>query len=323
MQNFNEKFLLDVTSVILIVVSRLTMEDQKTIQRIRSQLSKTQKLFVIHNFSDTSDPNQITGLIQTEIINIFNVDEALYSGDLKTGANRLYYVEKEQENVCHLVLAKQFTPAGAFYNDSSKEIIFTTCSVAKPLNFSLQDALINFLHNKFAEFVNKNHDPGSYSFLVENLAEGEQGETKKVIKMLQPLGKGQCSLKSSNYDEFGHMKSWVESRQSNDITHEFCEEADSFVWKIKMPELKENDVKSVKVYPIKEESGFCLVAEGARSQLQCEKSNNVRGEFIVMTKMIEPVTKFEEFEKESTKTFTSDSLLITWKRLDISSDEVN
>jgi len=268
-------------------------------------------------------------LIKSDILRIFNVNESTYPGLLQPGANHNYFVDNSDENVCHVVLAKEGSSAGSLYNDSSKQIILNSCSTAKSVeNFKIEDALTKFLNSKFSEFVTGSKDPANDIFSAIELSEHKSSKTDPkithIVKMNPQLSASPLKISNVDCDELGYMKFWLESKEDNGISSAFYENPDSYTWVLAIPGFIEDDLGSVKISRQKEESEFYFVMKGVRYPLKSYRHNSnntplatptiTEGEFIVTSQAITPVAKLEEFSRKYTISLNAGLLSVTWKK---------
>jgi len=153
-ENFLQNFALDSANIVLAVVGQLTFQDQKFLNRIKEQCKK-KSLYIIHNlmFLETKDSveEHMKDIIEKSLF--FNVRKQTMT-DLSNkntqDVNTDYYVETIDETknfyVIHLIMARQDTKAGDYYNKSTIEFLRKTIAAfAQQKNFDVFKSFKKFL----------------------------------------------------------------------------------------------------------------------------------------------------------------------------------
>ena len=139
-ENFIQNLILYLSDMLLIVVGKITFNEQRLINKIKNELTnqKSKKpIFIIHNLSNFHKKEQVEEHIKDTLKKSasFYLDEVI---DMEKN-KRLYYVEKNNKNnefyIYHLIMARENTDAGNYYNNY----------------------VYNFLKERFNEFPERNN----------------------------------------------------------------------------------------------------------------------------------------------------------------------
>lgn len=162
---FLQNFILNNAHVIIVVVGQLTFSEQKLLNRIQANFSKTKtkidKLFVVHNLFNFFERQQVEDYIENVLKKslTFQVEEQNFedfSSKGKKEVNRKIYrqiisTDKDKEkSIIHLLMANDSnqSKAGQYYNFSTiqylkKEII----NITKRKKFDILEKVKSFLHS--------------------------------------------------------------------------------------------------------------------------------------------------------------------------------
>jgi hypothetical protein len=126
---FIQKYILDISNVIIAVVGLLTNNDEKFINKI-TNLCENKTIYIIHNlkYFNTIEmcENHIKNVIKKSIF--FNLTDSYYMFNVDKKYNTLFFVEKKSKknNIVHLILAEENTEAGDYYNNTTFEYLQKT-----------------------------------------------------------------------------------------------------------------------------------------------------------------------------------------------------
>ena len=150
-----QNFLLTIADVIIIFLPQCTFSDQKLIEQILKKCPNKQ-IVVAHNLKTLDIIYDVENEIQ-ELKTLFPMSEQNIEEDiLKDIKNfnaknkKMFYRQnaEKQPNVYHIILAKENTEAGDFYNEPAMEWIKTLISRKDPKLIEIQ--------NTFREYFNDN-----------------------------------------------------------------------------------------------------------------------------------------------------------------------
>ena len=130
--NFIINFILKNSNFILCVVGLLDYNEQKFINKLKLkneeyniEYKQFKKIYIIHNLKEISTKNDIIDYINNVLLITFNLIEK--EGNLTQNIlnnNTKYYIEKNNKmEIYHLIIAKENTEAGNYYNESTYTFI--------------------------------------------------------------------------------------------------------------------------------------------------------------------------------------------------------
>jgi hypothetical protein len=130
---FIQNFVINESDILICVVGILTYNEQKLINRIKSELNndnnnnKDRKLFIIHNLQTYVEINQVEKYIKEYLLNsiTFNlkkVDASVYDEKKNDKINKIFFSEiinndKNNLEIYHFIMANENSDAGNFYNN--------------------------------------------------------------------------------------------------------------------------------------------------------------------------------------------------------------
>ena len=155
---FLQRFIIESADVLLLVVGKLTIEDQfflnKITKLIKEKKKFQQKIIVIHNLFLIKYKKDIEDYIENTLKKsyTFQVTESYFKIEGKNEPyNKTFYIEKptEPENhieINHIVMANDDSEAGKYYNDSCIQFIKNKAKLVRNMNgFNLEKLLKKFL----------------------------------------------------------------------------------------------------------------------------------------------------------------------------------
>ena len=203
---FLQKFIMNSADILLCIVNKLDLSDQKFLKRIQDE-NKDKKIFIIHNLKTISKINDVENYINDTLLKVlsFRLQKALYTetNDKKNNSNpqnNIYYKQKflnetnTHREVIHLFMAKDSSEAGDYYNDST-------------INFIINQimALTNNKPFDILEQVKKYLAENSEKFFNEGIDEKDLKITDEGDKLLKYENKEKpFELKECYVDELGN-----------------------------------------------------------------------------------------------------------------------
>ena len=136
--NFLINFLIKKCNFLIVVVGNLNIHEQKLLMRLKSKdeehkeaFKELKRIFVIHNLKDMSKKEEIQDHIKNILLNslTFNLlkkETQLTQKKIDKTKNSKYFIEKNDNKeiiIYHLILAKDNTDAGKYYNDFTYNLI--------------------------------------------------------------------------------------------------------------------------------------------------------------------------------------------------------
>ena len=162
-ENFIQNLIIYLSDMILIVVGKMTFNEQKLINKIKKELEendneKENTIYIIHNLMNFQTKSQVEKHIETNLFKSasFTLKELQYvqvkeNKDNEIHDERKHYVEEGNKNlkVYHLIMARENTEAGDYYNPFTYKVLreqFNSFVKRKPLS------IIDEVKNKFVEW---------------------------------------------------------------------------------------------------------------------------------------------------------------------------
>ena len=192
-ENFIQNLIIYLSDMILIVVGKITFNEQKLINKIKKELEenddeKENTIYIIHNLMNFQTKSQVEKHIETNLFKSasFTLKELQYvqvneNKDNEIHDERKHYVEEGNKNlkVYHLIMARENTEAGDYYNPFTYKVLreqFNSFIKRKPLS------IIDEVKNKFVEW--------SYDLLedkiepenIEIVSDQDKKEEKIIFK---------------------------------------------------------------------------------------------------------------------------------------------
>ena len=152
MEDLHQKFLIEISHVIIIVVSRMSFIDQKFMNHIISLISNEKVVIFVHNFSKISTLVDIEKVIECDIRNNeFNLIERQIAKSKLNEPKHSIFIHEKNPNIRHCILANKYSDAGEFYNPITLNYLRETINCTLISNFiELEKTFLNFLEkNKF------------------------------------------------------------------------------------------------------------------------------------------------------------------------------
>ena len=158
---FLQKFVLTQANILLVIVGQLTYPDQVFLNRIKKECGD-KRIFIIHNLKNLEQREHVEEYIRDDLkLSLtFELKEnnMIIFEDIpeeeKEKSNHIYYTEESNDNdddqmqqdIVHLIMAKDKTEAGDYYNESTinyiKNQIVTFVGIKK---FPIEEKVKEFL----------------------------------------------------------------------------------------------------------------------------------------------------------------------------------
>jgi hypothetical protein len=167
---FLQKFIMNSADILLCIVNKLDLSDQKFLKRIQDE-NKDKKIFIIHNLKTISKIKDVENYINETLLKVlsFRLQKSLYTStnDNKNSntQNNVYYKQKflnesnPHREVIHLFMAKDSSEAGNFYNDSTINfIIVQIIALTNNKTFDILEQVKKYLAENSEKFFNEGID---------------------------------------------------------------------------------------------------------------------------------------------------------------------
>ena len=192
-ENFIQNLIIHESDMILIVVGKLTFNEQRLINKIKKEIElgikdnkgKNKPLYIIHNLMNFQTRKQVEEHINDIILKSasFNIKEIkdikIEENECNKEEKRVYLVENDNEvEVYHLIMSREETEAGNYYNNFTYELLkqhFSLFTQRKPL------AIIDEVKDRFIEWSN---DLLEEKIDSNNIEIVKDEETQKEIKYI-------------------------------------------------------------------------------------------------------------------------------------------
>ena len=149
------KYLLEYSDIFIVVVGQLTDSEQQLLLKIKIENTK-KKIFIVHNLLNLETKQQVTDYIDNVLKKslTFQIDERSMPVD-GTVLNQTYYHEQYTDNndnkklytIGHLIMAKEGTEAGNYYNQSAINFLSTyTTTTPKLKQYPVKTTIKKFLY---------------------------------------------------------------------------------------------------------------------------------------------------------------------------------
>ena len=159
-ENFIQNLILYLSDMLLIVVGKITFNEQRLINKIKNELinQKSKKpIFIIHNLLNFQTCDQVNEhinntLLKSASFKLIKVRDIKRSN--KINGDRFYYIEDNKNNnndfyIYHLIMARESTEAGDYYNNYLYDFLeerFNEFPDRSPLS------ILDEIKNKFVEW---------------------------------------------------------------------------------------------------------------------------------------------------------------------------
>ena len=191
-QDFHQRFLIEISNFIIIVVGKLTLSDQKNLRHLLNLIPKSKEVAIIHNFYNLSTQSIIEEYISNDIINgsFDNIIEKKLNEKLE---KQRFFVTSNQ-NVYHLILANKFSEAGNFYNFETLNYLrnkIKNLTIMK--EFNIEKNLIEFLNENKKNYIIGDNFNFHLKKIDENVSEirisydHSQEKSLNEIKLKEPV----------------------------------------------------------------------------------------------------------------------------------------
>jgi len=276
-----QNFIMETATVIIIVVSDLTFDDQTFITKIKKkfQANARKNLLVVHNLLHCSYRIEVEKKIAELIKTSFNLSEKHYA--FETDNNPIYFVEKKDNLVVtHLVLAKHGSEAGEYYNESTIQYLRNIICSADQSHLDVVKSFCEYLQKHFSDYIKiKDEDTAKPLEIIMKI--NDCNISQIVLQNCSKLGfKGICA------DELGLIKTLAEGPQPAYTT--YIDESGLLCIKIECPGASKDRPK----YKVEESTtDFRILIKGEKifddgQKLMVFSDERKSGKYTIMTSFI-------------------------------------
>lgn len=151
-EEFIQTYIIKYSDILILVVGFLTFSEQKLIKRVYSNYKKLNKcknknLLIIHNLQTFETNEKVKNYIDKILVNsaTFKIEKSTFNS---LGKFFKYYYDKDDRSIKHLILAKDNTEAGNFYNPNTINFIINLNKIYQ------HDYKLNFIQTIKDHFEN-------------------------------------------------------------------------------------------------------------------------------------------------------------------------
>ena len=184
-ENFIQNLILHFSDMLLIVVGKLTFNEQRLINKIKNELenqNSKKPIFIIHNLMNFHTIAQVEEHINNTLLKSasFKLEKVRDIKKSSKGQERYYLIENDKREkdfyIYHLVMAREMTEAGDYYNNYVYEFLEERFNDFPDRNSFY---ILDEIRNKFAEWSSDIlEDPIN----VENLIiQNEDNVEKRIV----------------------------------------------------------------------------------------------------------------------------------------------
>ena len=161
------KYVLDYSNIIIAVVGQLTYSEQQLLLRIKRENLK-KKIIIVHNLLYLDTKKQVTDYINNVLKQslTFDIDEKTMTTldennkVVDTVLNQTYYHEEylvpnnnNTYTIDHLIMAREGTEAGNYYNQSAIQFLSNNINTTSKLKkFPVKTSIKNYLYSMSSDF---------------------------------------------------------------------------------------------------------------------------------------------------------------------------
>ena len=191
-ETFLQNFILFCSNVLIIVVGQLTYSDQKMINRIKRDIGKQKKIFIIHNYMFLEYKEQVENFIKDNVLTSITFGELIENhiisekDDKNDSINDIFYTEKYEVSsnkiiqIVHLFMAQEGSEAGNYYNKSTIEYLRKqSIPCTKVRNYDVIKQFKSYIALSSGRYMEEE--------IKEESIEFNENERKIIIKKDKPI----------------------------------------------------------------------------------------------------------------------------------------
>ena len=161
---FLQNYIFYNSDIVILVIGYLTFSEQKLLNRIKNLIKKEKikkPLYIIHNLKTFNTIEQVKEYIKEYVIqnSPFDLEKGPVIGNDKNNKNVYFYEKNSESDIYHLILAKEDTEAGDFYNKFTLNFLEMSYTKLENLQYfdviqSIKESFIN-ISKQFIEINDK------------------------------------------------------------------------------------------------------------------------------------------------------------------------
>ena len=221
---FLQKFVLTQANILVCLVGQLTFYDQKFLSKIRNECGD-KTLFILHNLQNLTTLHEVDQYIN-EVLKCsltFKLKENKYmdfenkSQEIKE--NNIFYTEiyediekndnnKDEKDIVHLIMARENTEAGDYYNNFTIKFIENYYQNITDLkSFDVFETIKQRFINLSKEIIEKNNENKNFDIIFDKKAIKLQTQQKIILKRCFIDELGFSNLKGNGFEpNFNYYK---------------------------------------------------------------------------------------------------------------------
>jgi hypothetical protein len=302
-----QNFASTTSTINLAVTSDLTFEDQRLINKLKRRLEKSSnpgKLIVVHNLFHCFSINQVEKIKLDKLIKpSFNIDEKLYVNSQNDKNNRYWEEKVGNHHVVHLILAKENTEAGDFYNSTSLKYLTKLIETSEQKSdYDIVKEFKDYLKDKLPEYLVLEDGKKQLNY--------DESESKFYLN----LGKeAKLEIKSVQADESGFLDT---NTPANSIIID--ESKGEVQWIIESPGSDQKSELKVRIEEFKYEyriwvRGNKKVEEDLGESRSYRHHTRKSGQFLFCSPMLPLRYGVKFYAKSRTTEYINGCYVLTWK----------
>jgi len=259
-EDFIQNFILEKADIILIVVGQLTFSDQRLINRIVSNYGNSNKeILVVHNYFELDVTSNVLERVEMDILRSFDIKiSTIELSQYLTGKyHQEIYINRSHKKlqVRHLVMAKDETEAGNYFNPSALDFLHALIHSKTPSQpFDVVSLIKDYTQKNLIKYIDIKRE--KYEVFVENL----QGKTRIKCKF-----DGMFKIKPISFDVTGALQR-VNQERDDSTEYDFILTEDELIFRVDLPGIAKNSTSSKKKinYRFERNEKICFVFETDR-----------------------------------------------------------
>lgn len=311
-----QNFILEEASIIIVVVADLTFDDQKLVNKIKSKFKahSTKKIIVVHNLYHSHHILDVQAKIKNSILTSFPLVENEFLNKEKS-KNDIYYVDKSKNMVPHVILAKQYSEAGDYYNEPTINYIKDNLnSNDNAKSVDIIQAFHGYIQNHCNDYIQ-----GDSTFNKDDIKLIKTDEGKPAQLKLENIKS--IKMKAVYADVFGDLQVFKDGLQLNYTLYlELASKEEKLLClKIECPE----ECTDVKVRIQESLDDFWIEVKGKKNSLNVDElliDNRQCGEFLIKTATIRKTNYSVNRHDQPQKSYLNGMYIFKWKVFKENSD---
>ena len=208
-----QKFIIWKSNIVILLVGSITLSEQKLYARVKSEIlanpenqKGSKQLFVVHNLQNFYHIEDVDDYIENVLKKLYNVnlqEISMYDVDNKITGFDKYFLEKDNENIIHLIFINDYCENSSHYNKNTISYLNKAISQVKSRHtFEILENSKEFLLQIKEEIMENQLKPNDIEIILNKETQTE----KLIIKNHKEIQLKKCTI-----DEMGVIKNDVNS----------------------------------------------------------------------------------------------------------------